>query len=255
MVVFTYSIDYWFPSQLVNVKNIMGLITEIIFMIWLIFALLTANRRCMKLILQSFEFWFKLLYLSQFIIALLIYWYVLLDPDVGSTEYYLELVKVSFYYLMFIPLIVVLTSFDAFHVSLSMKTTFAAICATMASFQLILYTFYYDPASVELFGYEISVTSMITGSSQILSIFFWKQAILSVVKRNRCILIKYSPYIKWENDTEQCPSMHVQMTSTSYQPDSDRNKMPVDEKNVLEIELAMETKPEDSSDDSENVFL
>ena len=30
----------------------------------------------------------------------------------------------------------------------------------------------------------------------------WKQVILSIVRRDRCILIKYSPYIKWECEKE-----------------------------------------------------
>ena len=37
---------------------------------------------------------------------------------------------------------------------------------------------------------------------QVLSIFIWKQVFLSVLKRNRCILIKYSPFIEWHDETD-----------------------------------------------------
>lgn len=54
---------------------------------------------------------------------------------------------------------------------------------------------------VKYVNLSISCMSMVGSSHQIISIFLWKQSILSWMKKGRCILIKYSPHIKWiEND-------------------------------------------------------
>ena len=44
---------------------------------------------------------------------------------------------------------------------------------------------------------SLSVASLYSSSARVLCIFLWKQNILLLIKKGKCINIRYSPYIKW----------------------------------------------------------
>ena len=58
--------------------------------------------------------------------------------------------------------------------------------------------FNHDHLSVELSeNLSFSLKSVEVNSQQILCIFSWEQTVFTWYRKNRCVLIKYSPYIKW----------------------------------------------------------
>ena len=220
MASFAYSLNFWYPLDWVVSKNIFQEIAAIMLIIWLMAALLTANRKSTTLILQSFEFWFKLLYLVQSCIALLVYWFVLTDSTKwkgyqvdGSYVWNLELFSTCLYSIALIVSYCIVANFDAFRISVLTKTLIAVLFAVVMGFFSVMYTFYWDPVAIEVLNYKILVTSLISGSTQVVCIFSWKQAAMSILKKNRCALIKYSPFIKWKDDqTVSSVSGHANMT-------------------------------------------
>ena len=47
---------------------------------------------------------------------------------------------------------------------------------------------------------KLSIGSIVASTSRVLCIFLWKQTFLLLIKKDRCINIRYSPYIKWVTD-------------------------------------------------------
>ena len=97
------------------------------------------------------------------------------------------------------------------------------------------WTFYFADATIDipLMGRSISVTSAIARTSQVLCIFSWKQVFLSIFRKNKCVLIKYSPLIKWESDTESTKNLkpHIFKQTSSMNVVGDKGI----DKQVLEI--------------------
>merc|ERR1712154_717342 len=50
--------------------------------------------------------------------------------------------------------------------------------------------------------HSISCSDMLAASSQILMIFFLKQAVNAIWSKDRCFTIVYMPWIRWIKDTE-----------------------------------------------------
>ena len=192
-------------------------ITLVLLIPYLLFVLLSVNKRCFKLVIQSFDFWIKLFYFLQFRIAYMVYYYALTDPEQwvryqmesGSIAYKLEIFLDSLRAVAFLLVVLLIISVDALQIKSWQKISGCVAAGVLFSFIAISYTFYTDIwgndnsiIHIKSLDLSISASSMMASSLQILSIFVWKQVLLSIFKRNRCILIRYSPYIKWENQIQ-----------------------------------------------------
>eukprot|EP01084_Bolivina_argentea_P268260 455581_1 len=166
-----------------------------------IFSLLSINRTCFKLLLTTFEFWFKSFYALQFAAANWIYiyntearntvmdksWYNLLDETVST-------------------LLVVLTvwffgSFDGLQYKDSVRCVLSAIISLLFILDALfikLHTYgNNDDSIMEIKSIGVSMLLLMADSLQILGIFIGKQALLSIFKKDRCIVVNYAPYFKW----------------------------------------------------------
>ena len=192
-----------FSSDNPMAKLLSILINGFIIIPWFLFAIFSANKIAFNLLLRSFEWWLKAAYSLYFGVLGVIY--------LGQKEGYMDIVTI---YGVFGAVHIVLASmfigsFDAlYHVGKGWKTSISAMAAFMFLFISINYQFLLPESEdviikVPVTQSILSSHSLAASSARILSIFFSKQAIMSYIRKNRCILIKYSPFIKWKKEEKK----------------------------------------------------
>ena len=179
---------------------------------WIIFVslwMLNLNISAFKLIVQTFEFSFKLVYAFVHAIFCGIYW---------DKIYKLNLFIIIAMNFKVIGTILWVSSFDGANMGRFSKTLFTSIFAFILTVISIQYSLYkLDGSSIVQYeiiinNFAISVTGMIAGSSRILAIFLWKQAILTFFSKNKCVLIRYRPYVVWNtNDDDTTSDTNVEV--------------------------------------------
>ena len=101
-------------------------------------------------------------------------------------------------------MISLLSVLDGLQFKRSMRAIFGCIISIFYTFFTIYYGFYHNTDNdVKIKVYKnnfVSIQSILSSSAQILALFFWRQTILSVFRTERCSLITYSPFIKWERN-------------------------------------------------------
>ena len=173
--------------------------------IWILLIMLSANKKCLKLIILSFEWWLKLFYSVQWVAASTIR-----IIHFGGLTSYLDVFVWIWSILPVISFVVLFSSMDALRFTLWTKRIICILFISFFTLLAILWNFLenYSHSNYEIYITEdisVSTLSLERSSSQILAIFFWKQMILSIIRKDRCVLIKYTPYHKWidvENNGE-----------------------------------------------------
>ena len=130
-----------------------------------------------------------------------------------------EILELSMIATMLVGIVIVLaiavvSSFDAVRVDKLWKIILSAICASIA----ILWTIYLQLWLYQSGGVDVEITESIglplTGikisTSRVLGIFLAKQAwnTWRRSKINRCVCIKYTPFIKWVNSKDVSDRIH-----------------------------------------------
>ena len=208
------SFMFYFLKMLIW-SNIMLQIAFVIGAIYLILLLLSANRKCLRLCFESFEYWLKCYYFMQYSVAAFVYYYALTDSEEwdeygsysvpsGSILYYLEMLSYLLQLLCTSLLVVVFLSIDSLQLNLRVRRLVGVLIGILSTAVAINITFILEtnPSTiihVKFLDIHFSVRDLMVSGMQILSVLFWKQTILSILKRNKCILIKYSPYIQWRD--------------------------------------------------------
>lgn len=169
-------------------------------LVWIPFAIIWwmgVNKRALKLILHSFEFWLKLGYALLFAIFSAIYLKIMFDWHVFIA------VAMSIKAILIISYV---SSFDGVNKSRFIKIFCSFIAAAMFTILSFAYEFYMEDytLNIKLFDdsswdYSVSVTDKLSDSARVLAIFLWKQTVITYWRPNRCILIKKTPYIHWDS--------------------------------------------------------
>lgn len=104
--------------------------------------------------------------------------------------------------------IMLLSILDGLQLRISMKILFGVTCSMYYTLFALFYAFYqvdehqYNDIALDISeNISISTRQILTSSTQILAVFFWRQTISSIFKKNRCAMITYAPYIRWERNT------------------------------------------------------
>eukprot|EP01083_Nonionella_stella_P310874 1106368_1 len=163
---------------------------------------LSGNIIASKMILCSFEFWFKLFYalFLGIMVSIHSYHYGITHgwqyPTLQAITCVCALINVCM-------VIANVSAFDAHHISTFKKLVFASISAALFTFNTIQYSFFL-PDSDDFLVYitpnnSISVASLISSAARILAIFMWRQTVLIIIrsKKQKCVLIKHIPSITW----------------------------------------------------------
>eukprot|EP01083_Nonionella_stella_P315203 1137877_1 len=175
---------------------------------YLVFWLLSVNKRGLRLIIQTFEFWLKFGYITIGVTLILINTYVysnnILNEDVSNHKY-LRFVADIVMFLNVILTVIIISMFDALRINRTAKVLFSTVFAIGVTIMCVYWeylTYFNGRKSVVYVSDNVSLSllSIQHGMIEVIALFSWKQAILTMIRKGRCVLIKYSPCIEWETN-------------------------------------------------------
>eukprot|EP01083_Nonionella_stella_P111553 327284_1 len=179
---------------------------------YVIFWLLSVNKKGIVLVMQTFEFWLKSANITIGLVLLTMNHYVLKiwgDDSWGNMNHkYLRLAGHIATFFNGVLVIIIISMFDALRISRSSKVLFSVTAAIGTTIMCIYseYMTYFNGNDSMIYvtnSIGLSLLSLQQNAMEIIAIFSWKQAILTIVKRGRCVLIKHSPYIEWKTDSKK----------------------------------------------------
>jgi len=177
---------------------------------WLLLLFLSTNTKSMAMISRTFDFWIKLINVAIYAIVKVIYIHMLSEDLEESRKTNAWLVYDSFYAVFQILVVLTWSSLDALQFRQNIMLFFGVILSASFTLNAVYITVWTsshdedDDDSMVYFGdYSFSLLSIMDHALRVVAIFLWKQTITSIVNRkhNRCIIIKYSPWIEWIDST------------------------------------------------------
>ena len=178
------------------------------FMVLILF-ILSVNRTALRLILRSFEFWFKF----ANAIALIVLW-ILIQCQYKPDKW---LVINTILRVLEVLAVILFSILDGLQWPLKSKFIIGFLMACNYSIYAIVGTLFWEDKSQTVIQItdtmKFKLLSMTVSVYRVLAIFIWKQTILSVWKRKKATIVKYSPYIEWAANTSHeydiTPSLRV----------------------------------------------
>ena len=169
-------------------------------MMYLVLLTLSCNKAVLLLVMSGFDFWIKIGYGMMAAVLFMLYFRKATDysetqiifMDIGSVALILVIVMLSFiegYAVKWSTSFVV-----GFIMSLNMSR--AAVLLTLSPEQMGMG----NNLNLELFaGYRFDVLDLLASALRVLSLFFWKQTLMTAYTRGDwCICIYLTPQIKWD---------------------------------------------------------
>ena len=194
-------------------QAISTLILDIFLIIpWLLCWLLSANKKATRLILTSFEFWFKLFYLFVYQFANVTDVFAINADNFESIEWkYVEIIISTVTSVIFYIVVVL---FDAININKIWKF---AISGALAAWWIAFAVghrsskfeaneeYFNSSITIKVYnGYDVNLNTrdIRLESLQVLAIFLAKQAIFTMFRSKKCALIRYTPFIKWNKNKQ-----------------------------------------------------
>eukprot|EP01083_Nonionella_stella_P067973 180144_1 len=237
-----------------------------------ILLLLSINRTAFKVLLQSFDFWIKLVNMIIWALALSLYWfhfdshYKLIDDYIDN--YSVNLIIRNFCWCWAILFITFVALFDGFNTNIKFKialTFVIGISYILISIQLQFLSFSASGGStIHIYGDIVTFTceSTMLRSSRVMGIFFLKQSYLTYHDADRCTTIQAHPVIKWisvdvqqknnGNKSPQQPSQHVDINTNQINVDdlkSSQNRHDISDEESSSKPINIEQGSADESSD------
>lgn len=189
------------PSTFDQPRKIIEIILIIIITIYAILLILAVNRFVFKKITRSFEFGFKTFYAIRLAVSYHLYtWQIQGDQETN----FLNVIHLLFVTIAIVLPVIVVSLFDGYNIKISNKMVFGISFSLFYTLQAFIWTFnFVDPgneASIDITSngfVKYPVIAMMGSSTRIIAIFFWKQTLWSIRRRDRCINIRVSPYLHW----------------------------------------------------------
>eukprot|EP01083_Nonionella_stella_P302272 1041494_1 len=208
------------------------LILSTIIHCWLIMWLLSANKTAVRLVIRTFEFWLKFVSAIVFISLRFITTYVYGATSIGTRGHELRMITDVIVMMDILLGVVILSLFDALHISRVPKICFSLMFIFAATvtviYQNYLYYFNGEESVVSVTdNVSVSLISIQINALEVLLLFYLKQVILTICRKDQCVLIKYSPYIEWIDSNQTHTEMDSEITNNyvSYdQHESDDEK-------------------------------
>lgn len=107
------------------------------------------------------------------------------------------------------------------------------VLSVFAALNFTVYSVYWQFLWHQSLDYRLNITSyssismvnLLQDGSKLLAIFFWKQCWQIFRKRDRCISIQYSPYIRWERNMHKRTNANSQvMPKSEWEMDWDEQR-------------------------------
>ena len=212
IIAIPYSIITAFFSESFGSESIHSIsgffVFEIIFQSIVIFycilVILSCNRRTFKFVVKEFDFWVKIYYSIGALIANSIY-IRCLDFD-KNRIIWIDLSSVLITFIVF-----VFSLIEGYYVSWKVIFGFGLIMSIIFSLQAIRFTMFYDEPEqyIKVFpGVKFGLLAYFSEAYRVLSIFLWKQTIMSAwTKGQKCISLYISPNIQWNKKNKTITKM------------------------------------------------
>ena len=155
--------------------------------------LLSMNRTAVKLILKTFEFWFKMFHAIRYSVCYVI---IRMHLNNGILTAWNILTSISVILVVFVGCLL-----DALQIPLRAKTII--LINTSLCFSLYAYNYTLTTSDVYIIyvdvwkNYSFEMFGLISSSLRILAIFLWKQTFYSIFRRPESAVIKKSVKIMW----------------------------------------------------------
>ena len=177
-------------------------VTWFCFIPWNITALMSVNREMIPRIVATVDTWIKTVTMVIAMVYILIY-------NILSTEEPLILHIVFFVGAAtnLSLLIIVVSSIDGIHQwGTKARIFLVMMVAVFALFWSVFFHFFAEDCVVTISTLgdwsSFSIRDRVATAWEILCIFLWKQAFLTWRHRDRCIVVRYAPFIEWKDQSE-----------------------------------------------------
>eukprot|EP01084_Bolivina_argentea_P053581 98362_1 len=220
LIGFSIVLSYYIMHQASIVYQIYSI--PICILLWIPYCtalLLTVNKAAIKILIKTFEFWLKIYYAIIYCIFFfaMIPSYYRNIANYGPLHIIADLLVLGFA----LPIAVtVISSWDGHHKNRCAKITFPAIIAFIFS----AYGFYIqfgslstgDTSIITIYkSIQLSGLSIRINAAKVLSIFIWKQTLLSYFRSDKAVLIKIHPILEWrESESATVPTQTVRNAET-----------------------------------------
>ena len=155
--------------------------------------LFAMNKQTTKLILKSFEFWYKVLHFIRFWICSSIYYGAYVKSYMFYDIYYNGTIFMT---------ILAFCLIDGLRMTYKVRTILTILCASIFTFDSIYWTFLYtDSRFVELhlgtYSVPFDMKEWAASSMRVLTLFVWKQTIYGIFKASKSSIIQTPVRIVW----------------------------------------------------------
>eukprot|EP01083_Nonionella_stella_P157217 510202_1 len=177
---------------------ISGVVTLGYVMVWF----LSANKQGVRLVLLTFEFWLKCGYGLLFVVSRFMNLHIFPVTETANVHRELQITSDIAMLSNLILIVFILSMFDALYINRVSKVLFSGSVALFFTLTLILqyFTIYVngiDSVITVTDRIRLSLVSLQINAMEVLVLFFWRQTVLTLVNKERCVLIKYRPHIQW----------------------------------------------------------
>lgn len=193
--------------------------------------LLSMNRDALGFIVKSSDFWIKLVYATVVGILEMILFHRQEQTQQNTVAAHFGYPRELLRFFAWILFVAFVGGTDAIpKMNFKWKVFIIALVAFLCSFAAIEYQLL-APSSedylieIETTGSVVSCHSLLANSFGTLALFMWKAVIGGMCKRDRCVSITYSPYLRWEiprNESKMVehgiPVIQEAATSPSFTP-------------------------------------
>ena len=160
-------------------------------------AAIAVNKTVFNASIKHFVFWLKIgAALQVAVCAVILNVYIIPNQEAS-------VINISCDMCRYITTVVVITNFSAIDghcCSNQIKIMIGFVGSLLYSYRAIISSLFVDyekDLMVNIGFVYISISSLYASALRVLSIFMWKQTILIMLKKDKCINIRYSPIIKW----------------------------------------------------------
>lgn len=173
--------------------------------------ILSFNRQATGFIIQSSEFWIKIVYSATRPILGLILYHQVGRKDTStfpSEKQWIQYVSLVCQVINTTQIMIIISGMDAIPKLKFKRKVIASIVVAILNTGLALVYQFFAPAKddyviqVQATGSEISFHSLLSSITATVAMFIWKQVIDVLRKKDRCTSINYSPYLQWKSETD-----------------------------------------------------
>lgn len=185
--------------------NVYKLLIGIANTFWALILMFSVNKTLFLSSIKHFMFWFKTITALEVAILYFVWVYHIVDheeiwgnDDENDT---FHIISESMFIIPCMCLVLIFSSIDGYNLSWTTKL-FGGICVSSLSTVISVYlTFNAQKVDASVIGisdnFHVSVVAIIASACRVLSIFFWRQTFVGVVRTGKSVNIRHRPYIVW----------------------------------------------------------